>query len=207
MSFLTIFAVIFGFSLLIVVHEAGHYFAAKWTGVRVEKAALGLPPKVFSFFWRGTEYALNLLPFGGYVQLKGMVDDLAQNTTDLDTVSADSYQTKKVWQKLLILLGGVLMNAVTAFVIFALTIASQGTTIAPSDVSRVVVLDVVSGGIADQFGIGRSAELVSLNGVSLLTAESFLKQSAERKPYLLGVRHQYGSFVQMYAVNPALSPQ
>ena len=64
-----IFLIILG--VLIFVHELGHFSIAKWAKIRVDEFAIGFPPKLFAFTRNGTRYALNLIPFGGYVKIFG----------------------------------------------------------------------------------------------------------------------------------------
>ncbi len=103
-------------SVLVVVHEAGHLFAAKFSGVRVDEFGVGFPPKLKKLFtWRGTDFFLNLLSFGGYVKIFGE-NPLEENAEG----KSDSFLSKGPLSKLLILLSGVLANLFLAFILFSL---------------------------------------------------------------------------------------
>ena len=98
--------------VLITVHEFGHFWVARRCGVRVERFSIGFGRAL----WRrtdrqGTEYVIALIPLGGYVKMKG------QDDTDPLAISSDSdsYNSKKPWQRILILLGGPFANILTAF--------------------------------------------------------------------------------------------
>ena len=92
---------ILGFSGLIFIHELGHFLLAKWNGVRVYVFSLGMGPYIISFTWRGTVYALSLVPIGGYVKMMGQ-DDL---NPALDSIPDPSdYRNKRPGQKAAILL-------------------------------------------------------------------------------------------------------
>ncbi|MFH0776345.1 MAG: site-2 protease family protein [Patescibacteria group bacterium] len=124
-----IIAFIVIFSLLILVHEFGHFTAARIFGVKVEEFGLGLPPQAKKL-WRDkkkTEYTLNWLPIGGFVRMKGEDGDRRFLS------GKDSFAVKKVWQRVAIVCAGVAMNLLTGF--FLLTIVfSVGTTIlTPTD--------------------------------------------------------------------------
>lgn len=136
--------VVLGFSLIIFLHELGHFLAARWAGIRVLAFAIGFGPAVASFRrgmgWRRgsgereyctrvvseghgatqaispTEYRLNLLPFGGYVRMLGQ-DDLDPSSVSAAT---DSYQSSPVWKRMVVISAGVAMNLASAAAIFVL---------------------------------------------------------------------------------------
>lgn len=143
------------FSLLIFLHEGGHFLFSKLFGVRVNKFYIFFDPKfslfsTYSNWWRklrgkapakkkedgsyeyeGTEYGLGWIPLGGYCQIAGMVDE----TQSLDKLSAEmqpwEFRSKPAWQRLLIMVGGVLVNFITALVIYAAVLFTWGETYVP----------------------------------------------------------------------------
>lgn len=106
-------------SLLVLIHEFGHFVAAKKNGIRVEEFGLGLPPKIFGKKVGETTYTLNLLPFGGFVKLTG---------EDSEEVVLDpkSFAVKKPWQRFTVLVAGVFMNFVLAILLFYVFFAFTG---------------------------------------------------------------------------------
>ncbi|MDA3615896.1 RIP metalloprotease RseP [Polluticaenibacter yanchengensis] len=107
-------------SILVVVHEFGHFITAKWFGCRVEKFYLFFDP-YFSLFKKKvgeTEYGIGWLPLGGYVKISGMVDESMDKEQLNKPAESWEFRSKPAWQRLIIMLGGVIMNIITAFVIY-----------------------------------------------------------------------------------------
>jgi len=166
---LFVLALIF-FVLLVVVHEFGHFIAAKRNGVDVEEFGLGFPPRATSRvmgkgFWK-TEYSLNWLPLGGFVRLKG--------ETDSDKRKG-SFGAASMPAKIKIMLAGVFMNLITAIAIFVfLAFVGMPTLIPnqylPETADAVKTLDIVRVGYlapdspADKAGLERNDIIVSFNG-------------------------------------------
>jgi regulator of sigma E protease len=106
--------VILGFSLLIVLHEGGHYVAAKATGMRVEKFFLFLGPKLVSFKRGETEYGIAAIPLGGFVKISGM-----NSEEELPPeVEPRAYYRQPVWKRIVVIGAGPAVNIVLAFAIF-----------------------------------------------------------------------------------------
>jgi regulator of sigma E protease len=110
MSWIIVFL---GFSALIVLHEAGHFFAAKATGMRVEKFFLFMGPKLVSVKRGETEYGIAALPIGGYVKITGMNPEEELP----DEVQPRAYYRKPVWQRIVVIAAGPAVNIVLAFLI------------------------------------------------------------------------------------------
>ncbi len=111
MSWLLVFL---GFSLLIILHEAGHFFAAKATGMRVEKFFLFFGPRAGSFKRGETEYGIGTIPLGGYVKISGMnpEEELPPE------VAPRAYYRQPVWKRIVVIAAGPAVNIALAFVIF-----------------------------------------------------------------------------------------
>ncbi len=105
--------VVLGFSLLIILHEAGHFFAAKATGMRVEKFFLFMGPKLVSIKRGETEYGIAALPIGGYVKISGMNPEEELPSE----VVPRAYYRKPVWQRIVVIAAGPAVNIVLAFLI------------------------------------------------------------------------------------------
>jgi len=116
---LTVLAFVFVFGMLVFVHELGHFLAAKWTGVTVETFAFGFPPNIFSKKVGETTYRVNAIPLGGYVTLLGeeLLDD-NEAIKKSETQNPKSLLSKEPWQVILIMISGVVMNAVLAVLLF-----------------------------------------------------------------------------------------
>jgi regulator of sigma E protease len=111
MSWLLAFA---GFAALIVLHEFGHFAAAKLCGMRVERFALFFPPLIVKKKWGETEYGIGAIPFGGYVKITGMNPDEELPPE----IAARGYYAQPVWKRIVTILAGPAMNVLIAFVIF-----------------------------------------------------------------------------------------
>ncbi|MBU0572328.1 M50 family metallopeptidase [Patescibacteria group bacterium] len=123
-------------SVLILVHELGHYWAAKRAGVLVEEFGIGYPPRIYSKKIGETIYSINLLPFGGFVRLHGEMSEEGV------TKPRRSFVNKSKKARITILLAGVTMNLLLAVVAFATVYSFSGI---PKDTENVRVVDVVPG--------------------------------------------------------------
>lgn len=105
--------------LLVFVHELGHFLAAKISGVPVEEFAFGFRPRLVSKVWRGTRYAINLIPLGGYVRLLGE-EDYLQTSADKEARVQGAYYAQPAWKRFFILIAGSLMNVLLGWLIFSI---------------------------------------------------------------------------------------
>ena len=120
---------ILAFAVMLFLHEFGHFIVSKAFGIEVEEFGFGLPPRICKLFtWKGTDFTLNLLPFGAFVKPKGEFDDPSEN----------SLRSAPAWKQILVLLAGPAMNFLTAFVLFTITVHQVG---APEP--SIVILDKV----------------------------------------------------------------
>ncbi|MBI2121931.1 MAG: site-2 protease family protein [Candidatus Sungbacteria bacterium] len=108
---ITLILIIVVISILILVHEWGHFYSARRLGIKVEEFGFGFPPKVFSRVKNGITYSFNLLPFGGFVRIFGEHGEGEGET--------DSFISRPPWQRFIILGAGVFMNLVLAWVFFS----------------------------------------------------------------------------------------
>lgn len=115
-------------SILVILHEFGHYITARWFGCRVEKFYLFFDPW-FSLFKkkRGeTEYGIGWLPLGGYVKIAGMIDESLDKEAIKQPAQPWEFRSKPAWQRLIIMIGGVVMNVLVAFVIYSFILMVWG---------------------------------------------------------------------------------
>jgi regulator of sigma E protease len=110
---LSAFLAFAGFALLVILHELGHFWAAKAVGMRVEKFSLFFPPTLFSVKRGETEYAVGAIPAGGYVKISGM-----NPSEDLpDEVRTRAYYSQPVWKRIVVIAAGPVMNLLLAFLL------------------------------------------------------------------------------------------
>lgn len=115
-------------SLLVLIHEFGHYIFARLFKTRVEKFYLFFNPW-FSLFKKkvgDTEYGIGWLPLGGYVKISGMIDESMDKEQMKQPAQPHEFRSKKTWQRLLIMLGGIIFNVITAFVIYSMVLFTWG---------------------------------------------------------------------------------
>ena len=146
-------------SVLVFFHELGHFLAAKFFGVKVERFSIGFGKVLFKKEWLDTEWAFAPILLGGYVKLKGQ-DDLNPLETSQDS---DSYNSKKPWQRIVILLAGPIANIILAFFLY-LFIALHGApiTTASSYISPVIG-EVVPNTPAAKAGLKKGDKIVAIN--------------------------------------------
>src|SRR3989338_7664319 len=108
---LSLIVFIFILSVLVLSHEAGHFFSARFFGIRVDEFVFGLPPRVLSVMRNGTAYSLNLLPFGGFVKIFGEEGE--------DKTDAASFSSKSAYQRAIVLFAGVAANLLLAYFVFS----------------------------------------------------------------------------------------
>src|ERR1700733_1236659 len=116
-----VFYLLLSLSILVILHEFGHYITARWFKCRVEKFYLFFNPW-FSIFKRKvgeTEYGIGWLPLGGYVKISGMVDESMDKEALKLPAQPWEFRSKPAWQRLIIMLGGVTVNILVAFIIYA----------------------------------------------------------------------------------------
>ncbi|MBQ3635343.1 MAG: RIP metalloprotease RseP [Bacteroidales bacterium] len=129
----TVLQFLLSLSILIVTHEGGHFFFAKLFGIRVEKFYLFFDPwfELFKYKKGETEYGIGWLPLGGYVKISGMVDESLDMEQMKQPVQEWEFRAKPAWQRLLVMLGGVLVNFIEAPLIFWLMLYTWGETYVP----------------------------------------------------------------------------
>jgi regulator of sigma E protease len=135
---------ILSLSILVVLHEMGHFLPAKWFKTRVEKFYLFFNPG-FSLFKKQigeTEYGIGWLPLGGYVKISGMIDE----SMDKDFLDAEpepwEFRSKPAWQRLVIMLGGVTVNIILGYLLFTLIAFTWGSSYVPtSEVTNGIYVD------------------------------------------------------------------
>ncbi len=123
-----VFYLILSLSILVVLHEFGHYITAKWFGCRVEKFYLFFNPW-FSLVKKKvgeTEYGIGWLPLGGYVKIAGMIDESMDKEAMNQPPKDYEFRSKPAWQRLIIMLGGIIVNVLLAFIIYAMVLFVWG---------------------------------------------------------------------------------
>jgi regulator of sigma E protease len=162
-------AVILVFGVIVMVHELGHFLAAKLMGVRVEKFSIGFPPRLFGKKIGDTDYCISAIPLGGYVKMAGMLDE----SMDTKTTGAEyEFTSKPVWKRIIIIVAGVVMNFILAIVILTILNFKQGETIIPTTEIGFIGQE----GIARRIGFKVGDRILSVNGVQVATWNEWEEQ-------------------------------
>jgi regulator of sigma E protease len=174
--FFTIFIVVVCLIGLLILHEVGHFLLAKKFGVGVEEFGVFLPPRIFGKKFGETIYSINLLPFGAFVKITGEDGD-EKNT------SPQSFSQKPIWQRFLIIFGGVASFWLIAFLIFTLVAAIWGLPQSVSDdfsgPAQIQIIEVAKNSPAEISGVKMGDELLGFKFGE--GSEDFIKANKVRE--------------------------
>jgi regulator of sigma E protease len=169
----TILSLIVVLGVLIFVHEAGHFVAAKWAGIYVHRFSLGLgPPIPWLTFRRGeTEYSISWLPLGGYVKMASREEDIGSSALEGGAPSEPAppdrvFEAKPIWKRMVVILAGVTMNALFAWAVFAFLAYKNGRQIDPVTTVGRVVEELVPPEAAALKEIRPGTRIIRVNGDS-----------------------------------------
>ncbi|MDD6254674.1 MAG: RIP metalloprotease RseP [Eubacteriales bacterium] len=144
-----IIAAIVIFAILVIVHEGGHFFAAKAVGVQVNEFSVGMGPLIYKKAKNGTDYSVRALPIGGYVALEGENED---------SDNEHAFNNRPAWAKALVIAAGPVMNFVLAVLVLAVLITYVGTSVTPK------VAHVEDGSPAYEAGITAGSTITAVDG-------------------------------------------
>ncbi len=168
---LTLITFLLVLSVLVLVHEFGHFLAAKKVGIKVEEFGLGYPPRLFGKKFRGTIYSLNWLPFGGFVRLYG-------EQTDKKIKSQAAFCQKNKKTRSLVLLAGVFFNFLLAIVVFTVVYSFSGI---PTKTDKVKILEVLPNSPAFQSGLKTDDKVLKINDKTLKDSQAFIELVEKEK--------------------------
>ncbi len=154
---LTIIIFLIILSVLVLIHEAGHFIVAKLLKIKVEEFGFGLPPRVFGIKYGETLYSLNWLPIGGFVKLYGE-DEAGAGKPSLKIKSSKlklkdegrAFYARPVWQRALVVVAGVFMNFALAVVIISVLFSVVGVAVGGD---KVIVTQLINGAPAEKAGL------------------------------------------------------
>ena len=154
--------------VLVFIHEFGHFIAAKIFRMRVDRFSIGFPPRAFGKQIGETDYCVSWIPIGGYVKIAGMIDE-SFDTDYLDKPPQPwEFRAKPIWQRMIVISAGVIMNIILAIVIFWGINYVQGSAVRETTTVGYVVEN--SGGAAA--GLQAGDKILSVNGAPMPDWES-----------------------------------
>ncbi|MDD3679451.1 MAG: M50 family metallopeptidase [Candidatus Shapirobacteria bacterium] len=151
-------------SLLILVHEGGHFLSAKKAGIKVEEFGFGIPPRIWGKKIGETIYSINLLPFGGFVRLWGEESQVKKDRKN-------SFSAKGKKTRIGILLAGVVMNFLLGIVLFGLVYSFLGI---PEKIDKVLVVAVMPDSPAEKSGLKENDQIILANDQQINSNEDFI---------------------------------
>lgn len=163
-----------GLSILVILHELGHYLAARAFGIKVEKFYLFFDAwgfKLFSFKIGDTEYGMGWLPLGGYVKIAGMIDESMDTEQLAQPAQPWEFRSKPAWQRLIVMLGGIVVNIIVGIFIFWMITFKYGETFIPND---KLVNGVHPGIIGEEIGLKDGDKILALNGQKVIYFDELL---------------------------------
>ncbi|NQX39892.1 regulator of sigma E protease [Pedobacter steynii] len=163
-----------GLSILVILHELGHFLAARAFGIKVEKFYLFFDAwgvKLFSFKRGDCEYGIGWLPLGGYVKIAGMIDESMDTEAMKQPAQPWEFRSKPAWQRLIVMLGGVVVNIVVGIFIFWMMTFKYGETYIPNS---SVLNGINPGVIGKEIGLQRGDRVIAVNGKKVIRFEELI---------------------------------
>ena len=182
-------------SALVALHELGHFAIARLFGMRVDRFSLGFGPVVLAHKRGDTEYALSLLPFGGYVKIAGMVPG-----DGTDPADPASYASKPTWQRFLTIAAGPLMNYLIAFVL----LSGLNATGRPQVVAEPALGEITPYSPAAQAGLKPDDVVVSIDGATMSHFDDLVDRIVASEGHELTLAVRRGSQMLPMKVTPRL---
>ncbi|MFI3324589.1 MAG: M50 family metallopeptidase [Clostridia bacterium] len=140
------------FTLIIFLHEFGHFFTAKLSGISVHEFALGMGPKIFSFTKGETEYSLRALPIGGFCDIEG---------ENGDSTAEGSFTSKPIWKRMIVIITGAIMNLILGVIFMAIVLLSQDL------LATTTIADFTEGSKLEVAGIMVNDEIIEIDGYKI----------------------------------------
>ena len=156
---------ILGLSILVGLHELGHLLAAKAFGMRVEQYFIGFPPKVWSVKRGETEYGLGAIPLGGFVKISGMIDESLDTAHTNTEPKPYEFRAKPAWQRLIVMLGGIIVNVIVGILIFVILTYKNGNTYLATKDAKY---GIVAYDLAQSIGLRTGDKILKVNGKQIV---------------------------------------
>lgn len=165
-TIITIGQFMLSLSILIILHECGHFFPAKWFKTKVEKFYLFFDPwfSLFKLKKGDTEYGIGWLPFGGYVKISGMIDESFDREQMAGPPQPWEFRSKPAWQRLIIMIGGVTVNFILGILIFSFIFFHWGDMYLPN---KNATYGIAVHELGESLGLKNGDQLISVGNVAI----------------------------------------
>lgn len=163
-----------GLSILVILHEAGHFFAARAFGIKVEKFYLFFDAwniSLFKYTYKGVEYGIGWLPLGGYVKIAGMIDESMDTEQMSGPPQPWEFRSKPAWQRLIVMLAGIFVNIILGILIFWVLTIKYGESYIPN---QSVKYGIVPGIIGREIGLKAGDKITAVNGKKIVRFEELI---------------------------------
>lgn len=197
----TVLAFVFVLGLLIFIHELGHFLAAKWAGIRVERFSLGFPPRMIGKKIGDTDYCISWIPLGGYVKMAGMIDESMDTNIE---GKPDEFMSKPLWQRAIVIAAGPFMNVTLAFLLFAGLTFHYGI---PEVSPEAVVGSVMQDYPAAEAGLQPGDRVLRIDGQSVNTWSELTRLIHSRPDSTITIEWEREGLKMQALVKPRLEPK
>jgi regulator of sigma E protease len=189
---ITIIVFVLILSVLVLIHEGGHFFVAKKFGIKVEEFGFGFPPRLWGKKIGETIYSINWLPIGGFVKLYGEDEagggKIRNSKFEIRNSDKDrAFFAKSAWKRAAVILAGVVMNAVLAAIIFYVFLGLSGFKtelpllsdykffgVTQTNIQEVIITEIAKNSPAEKSGLKSSVQIISVNGQKIKDSEQFI---------------------------------
>lgn len=211
-----IFVFIITLLILVVIHELGHFFAAKRFGIKVLEFGFGIPPRAWGKKIGETIWSLNWLPFGGFVRLLGE-DESDKSVLD----DKRSFAHQAIWKRIAVVIAGVGMNLLLAWVLFYIVLGVQGfktklpllsdykfSGINQKTDTAIIVGNISGGSPAELAGLKNGDRIMAINGAPVIDSDKFVAEikASAGKQVKLTISDLQGNDVKDVMVTPRENP-
>ena len=163
------------FMITVMLHEFGHFIAAKKTGMKATEFFVGFGPRIWSFKKGETEYGLKAIPLGGYVKIIGMTSE--EELDHSEEEEARTYRKAKTWKKLIVIMAGVTVNIILAFILIFTSLVFRGVP-QPVDNAKAEIEITTPNSPAKEIGLKPGDVITKIDNVSVETFEEMRQKIA-----------------------------
>jgi regulator of sigma E protease len=190
---------VLGLGAIIIIHELGHFVLAKINGVKVNSFTIGFGPKIITHKGKETEYALSILPVGGYVEMAGMVSeeniDEAEKEAEAEVEPERLFRNKSALQRLSIIIAGPIMNMVLALFLFTIVYNTFGF-------ADTKLGNIMENSPASEVGLLPGDDIIKVNGNKIYTTEDISIEVSNAKDHELSMEIDRNGELFEIAVTP-----